>query len=64
MSEDMQVTLRIQTDYGFTADYLRELANQIEEQGEELTTHETFRGCAEIEWPSIIIPASNVPFSL
>ena len=62
--EDMQVTLKIQTDYGFTADFLRELANQIEEQGEELTTYETFRGCADIEWPPILIPASNVQFSL
>lgn len=48
--EDKQVTLKIQTDYGFTADFLRELANQIEERGEELTTYETFRGCAEIDW--------------
>ena len=48
--EDKQVTLKIQTDYGFTADFLRELANQIEEKGEELTTYETFRGCAEIDW--------------
>lgn len=49
--EDKQVTLAITTDYGFTADFLRELANQIEEQGEQLTTYETFRGCAEVEWP-------------
>jgi len=48
--EDKQVTLKIQTDYGFTADFLRELANKIEEEGEELTTYETFRGCAEIDW--------------
>ena len=48
--EDKQVTLTITSDYGFTADFLRELANQIEEHG-ELTTYETFRGCAEIEWP-------------
>lgn len=48
--EDRIVELRITTDYGFTADYLRELANQIEEEGEELTTYETFRGCAEIYW--------------
>ena len=48
--EDKQVTLKIQTDYGFTADFLRELANQIEEEGEELSAYETFRGCAEIDW--------------
>lgn len=48
--ENKQVTLKIQTDYGFTADYLRELANQIEEKGEELTTYETFRGFSEIDW--------------
>lgn len=46
-----QVKLTITTDFGFTADFLRELANQIEEEGEELTTYETFRGCAEISWP-------------
>ncbi len=49
--EYKQVALTITTDYGFTADFLRELANQIEEQGEQLTTYETFCGRAEIEWP-------------
>jgi hypothetical protein len=49
--ENEQVTLRIITDYGFTADFLRELANQIEESGESLTDYETSKGCAEIEWP-------------
>jgi len=48
--ENRKVTLEIQTNYGFTADFLRELANQIEEEGEELTTYEAFRGCAEIDW--------------
>lgn len=47
----MQVTLRITTDYGFTADFLRGLANQIEEEGESLTVYETAKGCAEVEWP-------------
>lgn len=49
--EELQVTLKITTDYGFTADFLRELANQIEEDGESLTDYETAKGCAEIEWP-------------
>lgn len=48
--EDRQVALKIKTDYRFTADFLRKLANQIEEEGEELSTYETFRGCAEIDW--------------
>lgn len=48
--EELQVTLKITTDYGFTADFLRELANQIEEDGESLTDYETAKGCAEIEW--------------
>ena len=48
--EENQVTLKITSDYGFTADFLRDLANQIEEEGESLTTFELPHGCAEIEW--------------
>lgn len=47
--DDKQVKLTITTDFGFTADFLRELANQIEEQ-DYPTNYETFRGCAEIDW--------------
>lgn len=45
-----QVQIRISTDYGYTADFLRELANAIEE-GEEFTDFETYRGSACIQWP-------------
>lgn len=48
--DELQVKLTITTDYGFTADFLRELANQIEEEGESLTEYETSKGCADIEW--------------
>ena len=36
--DELQVKLTITTDYGFTAYFLRELANQIEEEGERLLT--------------------------
>ena len=45
-----QVHLRISTDIGYTADFLRELANAIEE-GEPFEDYETFRGVAAISWP-------------
>lgn len=45
-----QVHLRISTDIGYTADFLRELANAIEE-GEPFEDYETFRGVATISWP-------------
>lgn len=51
MEETPQVTLTITTDLGFTADFLRELANNIEESNESPNTFETFHGCAEIDWP-------------
>lgn len=45
-----QVHLKISTDLGFTADFLRELANAIENRG-PIEDYETFRGVAEITWP-------------
>lgn len=51
--DELQVKLTITTDVGFAADFLRELANHIEECGEDVTTYETFNGCAEIEWPDV-----------
>ena len=45
-----QVHLTITTDYGYTADFLRTLANAIE-MGGEMKTLETYRGVADIEWP-------------
>lgn len=46
----VQVFLRISTDIGYTADFLRELANAIE-NGEPFKDYETFRGVAAISWP-------------
>lgn len=46
-----QVQLTISTDYGFTADFLRELANEIENSDNDIEDYETFRGVAKIEWP-------------
>ena len=46
-----KVRLEISTDLGFTADFLRELANAIEE-GDEFRDFETFRGVARISWPA------------
>lgn len=45
-----QVQLQISTDLGFTADFLRELANAIEES-DPFEDYETFRGVAKIIWP-------------
>lgn len=47
-----QVHLEISTDIGYTADFLRELANAIEESEDEIGDYETFRGVATISWPS------------
>ena len=46
-----QVQLTISTDIGFTADFLRELANAIENSEDEIDDYETFRGVARITWP-------------
>ncbi len=47
-----QVQITISTDYGFTADFLRELANETEEASDnELTDYESYRGVASIKWP-------------
>lgn len=52
-SEDCpdQVHLEISTDIGYTADFLRELANAIENADAEMEDYETFRGVAKIDWP-------------
>lgn len=46
-----QVQLTISTDYGFTADFLRVLANAIENNENEIDDYETYRGVAQITWP-------------
>lgn len=46
-----QVQLTISTDYGFTADFLRQLANEIEASDNEFTDYESYRGVATIVWP-------------
>ena len=45
-----QVHLEISTDLGYTADFLRQLANEIE-AGEEPEDFELYRGVAHITWP-------------
>ena len=45
-----QVTLRISTDIGHTADFLRELAHAIEGRS-PFYNYETFFGSAVINWP-------------
>lgn len=46
-----QVQLRISTDWGYTADFLRQLASEIESAEEPFTDYESFRGVAQIVWP-------------
>lgn len=46
-----QVQITISTDYGFTADFLRQLANEIEASDNEFTDYESYRGVASIKWP-------------
>jgi len=46
-----QVQIKISTDWGFTADFLRQLASEIENSEEPFTDYENFRGVAQIEWP-------------
>jgi hypothetical protein len=45
-----QVHLQISTDLGFTASFLRELADAIENR-DPFKDYETFRGVATITWP-------------
>ena len=49
--EDKFVEIKLVSDFGYTADFLRDLANYIEENGCQPKQFETFRGCAEISWP-------------
>lgn len=49
--ETPQVVIKVTTDLYYTADFLRELANQIENEGCDLTEMETSHGMAEVEWP-------------
>lgn len=46
-----QVQLTISTDYGFTANFLRQLADEIEDSSNEFTDYESYRGTAVIVWP-------------
>ena len=50
-NEPPQVKLTITTDLYQTADFLRELANAIENEGTDITEIETSVGMAEIDWP-------------
>lgn len=49
--ETPQVVIKVTTDLYYTADFLRDLACQIEDEGTDLTEMETANGMAEIEWP-------------
>jgi len=44
-----QVQIKISSDYGHTADFLRQLADEIEVG--EPKDFELYRGVASIEWP-------------
>ena len=44
-----QVSIKIFSDFGHTADFLRQLADEIE-SGEPVD-FETYRGVATFEWP-------------
>ena len=46
-----QVRLTITTDLYYTADFLRELANEIENRGDYLNEYEGANGMATITWP-------------
>ena len=46
-----QVQLTISTDLGYTADFLRQLANAIEASDCDIEDYETYRGVAKITWP-------------
>jgi hypothetical protein len=50
---DRQVEISIVCDKGHVAEFLRELANDIEEEDEntDIGQFENFNGCAEITWP-------------
>ena len=49
--ETPQVVVKVTTDLYYTAEFLRELANAIEDEGTDLTEMETANGMAEVEWP-------------
>lgn len=48
---EKQVKLTISTDVYWTAEFLRELANEIENRGDYLDEYESEHGVAQIEWP-------------
>lgn len=53
--EDNQVKVRVVTDPYYTADFLRELAVAIEDEGTDLTSYESEHGYAELEWPDSML---------
>ena len=48
---DGQEVPGLHTDMVIKADFLRELANAIENSEDEIRDYETYRGVAKIEWP-------------
>lgn len=51
MENTPQVVIKVTTDLYYTAEFLRELATAIEDEGTDLTEMETANGMAEVEWP-------------
>lgn len=49
--KEPKVRLTITTDLWYTAEFLRELASQIEEWGPYFNTLDTYCGKAKVEWP-------------
>lgn len=49
--ETPQVLITLTSDLYYTADFLRELANAIEDEGTDLEHYETANGDAVINWP-------------
>jgi hypothetical protein len=50
MDETPQVNISIVCDKNHVAEYLRYLADTIEETNETITQHETYHGCAELDY--------------
>lgn len=46
--EEKQIKINIVCDKNFAADFLRDLANYIENSETEVKEFETYNGCAEI----------------
>ena len=50
MNEVPQVKISIVCDKNRVAEYLRKLANEVKKTNETITQHETYYGCAELDY--------------